>query len=514
MRNRRWAVSFLLISLPLGLAVATQNEPPSGEAPSAPKTVPATTAPAKAAAAKDAAAEAVPAKSAPAAKYRSVWINDVPHIRQRPDFCGEACAAMFLRRIGRAVDQDWVFDQSGLSPAAGRGCYTKELVAALKNIGFRPGAVWYRAPAEEEAKYLQANFQALHADLLKGIPSIVCTHYDDREGASEHFRLILGYDAASDEVLYHEPAETRGAYRRMKRAMLLKLWPLRYSEKESTLIRMRLEPGPLKQGAVAADYTAADYAQHVLALKQKLPAGFHVVIQPPFVVIGDDSPTRVQASATRTVKWAVDRLKKAYFPKDPEEILDIWLFRNPESYRKHTKAIFNDEPTTPYGYFSHTHKALIMDISTGGGTLVHEIVHPFVAANFPACPSWLNEGLGSLYEQSGEDRLGRIIGRTNWRLAGLQKAIAEERVPSFKTLCSTTTMEFYTQDKGTNYGQARYLCYYLQQHGLLRKYYHAFYAAQREDPTGYNTLEKVLGRDDMEEFQQEWETYVMKLRFP
>ena len=43
-----------------------------------------------------------------------------------------------------------------------------------------------------------------------------------------------------------------------------------------------------------------------------------------------------------------------------------------------------------------------MNIATGGGTLVHEIVHPFVEANFPGCPTWFNEGLGSLYEQSAE----------------------------------------------------------------------------------------------------------------
>ncbi len=63
-----------------------------------------------------------------------------------------------------------------------------------------------------------------------------------------------------------------------------------------------------------------------------------------------------------------------------------------------------------------------MDISTGGGTLVHEIVHPFIEANFPNCPPWLNEGLGSLYEQSGEVQ-GRIHGFTNWRLHGLQADI-------------------------------------------------------------------------------------------
>jgi len=28
--------------------------------------------------------------------------------------------------------------------------------------------------------------------------------------------------------------------------------------------------------------------------------------------------------------------------------------------------------------------------------LVHEIVHPFMRANFPECPAWFNEGLASL----------------------------------------------------------------------------------------------------------------------
>ena len=32
--------------------------------------------------------------------------------------------------------------------------------------------------------------------------------------------------------------------------------------------------------------------------------------------------------------------------------------------------------------------------------LVHEMVHPFMDADFPACPAWFNEGLASLYEQS------------------------------------------------------------------------------------------------------------------
>ena len=49
----------------------------------------------------------------------------------------------------------------------------------------------------------------------------------------------------------------------------------------------------------------------------------------------------------------------------------------------HALELFGDEPETPYGYFSAEHQALIMNIATGGGTLVHEIVHPFMEANVP-----------------------------------------------------------------------------------------------------------------------------------
>ncbi len=452
--------------------------------------------------------------AAPAAAQKSVLIRDVPHIVQKPDFCGEACAAMYLRKLGRTMDQDYVFDQAGVDPLAARGCWTQELAPALKRIGFDVGPVWTKVAVSDHARQMDAQWKALHADLAAGVPSIVCMHYDEKPGTTEHFRLVLGYDAKSDEVIYHEPAEADGAYRRMKRATLLELWPLKYEAKQWTVIRMRLKPGTLPRATPATTFTAADYAQHMMRLKKKLPAkGFTVVIEPPFMVIGDESPAMVKRRAEGTVRWAVKRLKKAYFTKDPAEILDIWLFKDDASYRKHAKEVFNHTPSTPYGYFSHTEKALVMNIRTGGGTLVHEIVHPFVATNFPGCPAWLNEGLGSLYEQSDSDRQGRIIGLTNWRLAGLQTAITQKRVPSFNTLCSTTDNEFYTQDSGTNYAQARYLCYYLQQHGQLRKFYHRFQADCKKDPTGYDTLTAVLGSRDMDKFKKDWEAYVMRLRF-
>ena len=257
--------------------------------------------------------------------------------------------------------------------------------------------------------------------------------------------------------------------------------------------------------------TDADFAAHVEQLKKKLPSDdFTIVVQKPFVVIGDEPANVVKEHSVRTVKWAVDKLKQEYFSKDPNEILDIWLFKNKASYEYHAQLLFGVRPTTPFGYYSRKDKALVMDISTGGGTLVHEIVHPFIEANFPECPPWLNEGLGSLYEQSGEVR-GRIHGFTNWRLPGLQAAIKAHRVPSFRTLTGMKGAEFYNDDRGTHYAQSRYLLYYLQQKGLLTKFYREFHAHQKTDPTGYQTLARVLGTRDLRIFKFKWELYVLGL---
>lgn len=261
------------------------------------------------------------------------------------------------------------------------------------------------------------------------------------------------------------------------------------------------------------DTSPAAFEKQADELKTRLKGrGFTVIVERPFIVIGDESADRVSVWATDIIRGTVTRLKQDYFAKDPDKILEIWLFKNETSYRKHAKEFFNDEPDTPYGYYSPSSKALVMNIATGGGTLVHEIVHPFVEANFPNAPAWLNEGLGSLYEQSGTVD-GHIYGYTNWRLNGLQNGLRKKIVPTFKAMTSMSDAEFYREDTGTNYAQARYLCYYLQENGLLRKFYKDFVVNQKTDPTGYVTLQRTLGERDMAAFQKRWEAFVMKLVF-
>lgn len=448
----------------------------------------------------------------PEQRPKAVLIPNVPHVLQKPDFCGEAVAASFLRARGVDADQDDVFDASGMDPARGMGVTTRELKTALERFGFAVGPVWKTVKASDARTELAREFAELHADLLRGVPSIVCTRYDESPTTTEHFRLILGYDTESDSIVYHEPAESDGAYKKMPRAEMLSLWPLEYESDRWTVIRFRLDGKNPTRPNRAPGFRPAAFAQHVMELKKKLPPGFSVVIEPPFVVVGDGGHEAVRGKAEGVVRWAVTHLEADFFRQSPKRILDVWLFQNKYSYETHTEALFGEPPSTPYGYYSRDDSALVMNIATGGGTLVHEIVHPYVEANFPDCPSWFNEGLGSLFEQSAE-RDGHIVGLTNWRLPGLQRAIREKRVPRLRTLLSTSTNEFYDDDSGLHYAMARYLLYYLQEHALLVRYYKEFFASKTRDPSGYATLVRVLGNPDMNQFQSSWEKYVLGLSF-
>lgn len=434
----------------------------------------------------------------------------MPHVLQKPDFCGEADVEMYLRFLGKDITQDQVFAASGMDPGRGKGATTSALATALERLGFKPGEVWYPIAPSAAERDLLAIWRAMLRDLEARIPSIVCMNTSAGPSSTEHFRLVLGYDADHDEVIYHEPAEEQGAYRRMPRAQLFKLWPLKYAQSQWTVVRLRLEVGSIVDPPPVRGFSPSELVQHVMALRRHLPREFTVVVEPPFVVLGNVEPEEVRRLAKETVGWAVRRLKLDFFARDPTRILDIWLLKDDESYQAKSLEITGEEPGTPFGFYAPEQGALIMNIATGSGTLVHEIVHPFMEANCPHCPAWFNEGLGSLYEQCSERR-GHIVGLRNWRLAELQYAIRQHALPSFRELTQLTGRDFYQGEHSRNYAQARYLLYALQEGGLLVPYYRALTAGLQRDPTGYSALVRVVGDKDMASFQSRWEQAMLRL---
>jgi hypothetical protein len=260
--------------------------------------------------------------------------------------------------------------------------------------------------------------------------------------------------------------------------------------------------------AAAAEPTQKELDARADELKDKLSGqGFTVLVEAPFVVVGDGSAAQVKHIAQGFLRDKVHMLEKDYFTKRPEKLIEVWLFSNEKSFRRGAKKFFNDTPDTPYGYYSPTANAMIMNVA-GLGTLSHELVHPYMEANFPDVPSWFNEGLASLYEYPGE-RKGHIIGHVNWRLPNLKKEIRAGTLPSLVQLLGTKRDEFYDADWDA-YAQARYLMYYLQEKDKLRDFYTKF-LADKKDHTGRAALEDILG-EDLVTFEPKWRKWVLALQ--
>jgi hypothetical protein len=237
----------------------------------------------------------------------------------------------------------------------------------------------------------------------------------------------------------------------------------------------------------------------------------HVLVTAPYVIAGDGSPRQLARYRDGTVLAAARALKATYFEKDPQEPIIIFLFESAGPYTRLAKEWFGDNDVPHYGFYRNADRCMFMNVATGTGTLVHELTHALIAPDFPDVPSWFNEGLASLYEQSTING-NTITGLENWRLPALQRAIRANDLRPLKDLIEDP--HFYRSDLvGINYAEARYLMLYLQQHKLLQAYYREFRDHAHEDPTGFKTLVKIIAPQSLEEFEPKWRAWVLTLQF-
>ncbi len=255
--------------------------------------------------------------------------------------------------------------------------------------------------------------------------------------------------------------------------------------------------------------TAADVAKEAARIEKNVPDSFVIVESPPFVVVGNLSENEINRYVERTIQSASSAFNKQFFDKKPDEVIKIYLFKDNKSYRYYAKKLFNDDPTTPYGYFTSGRNRLVMNIGTGGGTLVHELFHSLVRYDFPNIPDWANEGMASLYEQCNISN-SRIKGAINWRFPILIKHLKNGDCIGLENLVAQKNNEFYNKDNGSNYAVARYFCMYMQEKGLLEKFYRQFRKNGEKDPTGKKTLEKLLGKS-VTRIEKDWLEWVRQL---
>jgi hypothetical protein len=275
------------------------------------------------------------------------------------------------------------------------------------------------------------------------------------------------------------------------------------------------ESAAAKSGAPAGrtnETLSANCEQEAQQLREALGAECHVVVRSPFVLAGDCSKNELESLYEQTVDPAVRAMRNSYFDAQPSKPVTVLLFGGDASYNRYCEKLFGEAGISIYGYYKPKLRTLVLNIATGNGTLLHELTHALVDFDFPDVPDWLNEGLASLHEQS-RFRTGAhgpwIEGLVNWRLAGLQKVAREGELGSLEALVNNP--RFRGAGEGTNYAQARYFCLYMQQQGVLAKFYRLFRGRHALDPRGLKTLALVFPGVELADLDKEFQRWVLSL---
>ncbi len=236
--------------------------------------------------------------------------------------------------------------------------------------------------------------------------------------------------------------------------------------------------------------------------KKRLGRGAETaVVGDVFVLVGARGFTGPSFAASRDlVSRALTAFYNGRFDKKPSEAITVYLFGDAATYGAFCKTALGEPCISVYGFYWPSERWMVMNAGLGIGTLTHELVHPLVEADFPRAPTWLNEGIASIFEAPSLPKPGEIHGVKNWRLPRLRAALGSgERAKALPhTLFGMSDATFRDDDESLHYSLARYFCQWLDERGKLWEFYHAYRDARTEDPSGEQSFKKVVGRTPLE----------------
>jgi hypothetical protein len=242
---------------------------------------------------------------------------------------------------------------------------------------------------------------------------------------------------------------------------------------------------------------AADRERRASAAKSELgPTTVSTTVSDVFVVVG---PPGWQGSRYETsvslMKSAMAGFMNGRFGRKPTEAITVYLFPSAKPYESFCTRRYGAGCIAQYGFYSPSDRTMVMNIGLGLGTLTHEIVHPLVEADFPAAPTWLNEGIASVFEQPLIPKMGEIHGGKNWRHPRLVRALssAERDRARLDRLFGMADETFRSEHEDLHYAMARYVCQWLDQRGQLWTFYRRWRDDVASDPTGERSFAAVVG---------------------
>jgi hypothetical protein len=184
------------------------------------------------------------------------------------------------------------------------------------------------------------------------------------------------------------------------------------------------------------------------------------------------------------------------FRTRPAQAVAVYLFPSAAPYQAYCKEHLGGPCLSKYGSYHPDRRLIVMNAGLGLGTLTHELVHPIVEADFPKAPTWINEGIASLFEAPMLIGPGEITGAKNWRLPRLRAALASKAEPDARVeaLFGMSDTSFRGDKEDLHYAVARYVCQWLDEKGLLFPFYQRWRDGADEDPTGEKAFTAVVGQ--------------------
>jgi hypothetical protein len=238
------------------------------------------------------------------------------------------------------------------------------------------------------------------------------------------------------------------------------------------------------------------------------------VVEDVFVAVG--APGWNGGAFTQSVRLMRDALHAYYnhrFAERPKQAIAVYLFPSAGPYEAFCKARFAEHCLSKYGFYRPDERRMYMNAGLGLGTLTHELVHPIVDADFPQAPTWINEGIASLFEAPVIAKEGEIHGVKNWRHPRLIEAFAssKERDSSrLGALFGVSDEAFRDNAEDLHYAMARYFCQWLDTRGKLWPFYQKWRDNFANDPTGKNAFTTVVGLSP-EDANASWTRWVKSL---
>ena len=258
---------------------------------------------------------------------------------------------------------------------------------------------------------------------------------------------------------------------------------------------------------------SADIAGRTRQAREQLGPRTDVQIVASTFVVAAPGGRGAASSALELMQRALAAYFDGRFSTRPVRAISVYLFPRDAPYQAFCQKTEGEPCMSPYGFYSHGERRIVMNIGLGVGTPTHELVHPLVEADFPEAPDWLNEGIASLLEHFYLAGPAEIHGRKNWRHPRLVQALrskSERSEATLPALFALSDAQFRGKHEDLNYASARFFCQWLDQQQLLWPFYQRFRDHYASDPSGADAFRAVVGKTPAEAYAA-WRSWVLRL---